>query len=168
VSQRLSAGGFVRGLAQLKGRRAAWAWASLTVLGLRVALGAVTGSVWLAIRSYIPAALRVDATLTGGHPYGPLAEAALAVWSRWDAMHYLNLARVGYFGASVGDSVFHPMYPLLVRLAALVTGGPSGRAGQPGARPSHPDCRGAGRRRLAAAAAVGGGDEPAQRRDHLA
>jgi hypothetical protein len=123
VSPRLSAGGFIRGLAQLKGRQAAWAWASLTVLGLRLALGAVMGSVWLAIRSYIPAALRVDTTLTGGRQYGLLAEAALAVWPRWDAVHYLNLARVGYFGVSVGDSVFYPLYPLLVRLAALVTGG---------------------------------------------
>ena len=46
----------------------------------------------------------------------------LEIWNRWDAMHYLNLAKNGY--AAVGDSrvslVFFPLYPWLVRAMAFL------------------------------------------------
>ncbi len=38
-------------------------------------------------------------------------------------MHYLNLARLGYFQASEGASVFFPLFPALVQLTASLTGG---------------------------------------------
>lgn len=51
---------------------------------------------------------------------GPLA--ALELWNRWDAPHYLSIARDGY--QATGEDrffiVFYPLYPLAVRLAAVL------------------------------------------------
>lgn len=49
----------------------------------------------------------------------------LQIWDRWDAPHYLDIAREGY--VSTGEHrlwlVFYPLYPWLVRVAAFLTGG---------------------------------------------
>lgn len=46
----------------------------------------------------------------------------LEIWNRWDAPHYLDIARQGY--VSTGEEsrwiVFYPLYPWLVRVAAFV------------------------------------------------
>ena len=44
---------------------------------------------------------------------------ALAVWGRWDAVHYLDIATKGYFGT---DMAFFPLYPFLVRILGRLTG----------------------------------------------
>ena len=46
----------------------------------------------------------------------------LAIWSRWDAPHYLDIARMGYVSQGVEARwiVFYPLYPWLVRVAAFV------------------------------------------------
>ncbi|MFL6333803.1 MAG: mannosyltransferase family protein [Pyrinomonadaceae bacterium] len=46
----------------------------------------------------------------------------LAIWNRWDAPHYLDLARTGYVSEGVESRwiVFYPLYPWLVRVAAFV------------------------------------------------
>lgn len=46
----------------------------------------------------------------------------LAIWNRWDAPHYLDLARAGYVSAGVEARwiVFYPLYPWLVRAASFV------------------------------------------------
>ena len=46
----------------------------------------------------------------------------LAIWNRWDAPHYLDLARMGYVreGVEARWIVFYPLYPWLVRAAAFV------------------------------------------------
>ncbi|HEX8150422.1 MAG TPA: hypothetical protein VF591_24780 [Pyrinomonadaceae bacterium] len=46
----------------------------------------------------------------------------LAIWNRWDAPHYLDIARMGYVSAGVEARwiVFFPLYPWLVRAAAFV------------------------------------------------
>ncbi len=41
------------------------------------------------------------------------SHALLAVWGRWDAVHYLNIATQGYQGT---DMAFFPLYPLLIRI----------------------------------------------------
>jgi hypothetical protein len=50
---------------------------------------------------------------------GPLA--ALGLWNRWDAPHYLNIARNGY--QATGEDrfliVFFPLYPLTIRLVTV-------------------------------------------------
>jgi hypothetical protein len=125
-----SAGRALNALANLRGWRAAWWLSAVVVAALRLGLGAVMAAVWLAIHPYLPASLAtVDPMLTGGHTYGRLAEAALGVWPRWDAVHYLGLARLGYFQVGVGESVFYPLYPLLVRGVAPVVGGDDLAAG---------------------------------------
>jgi hypothetical protein len=46
----------------------------------------------------------------------------LAIWNRWDAPHYLDLARTGYVSTGVEARwiVFYPLYPWLVRASAFV------------------------------------------------
>ena len=45
----------------------------------------------------------------------------LAIWNRWDAPHYLDLARMGYVSEGVEARwiVFFPLYPWLVRVSSL-------------------------------------------------
>src|SRR5215208_4260644 len=46
----------------------------------------------------------------------------LAIWNRWDAPHYLDIARMGYVSGGVEERwiVFFPLYPWLVRAASFV------------------------------------------------
>lgn len=52
--------------------------------------------------------------------------AALWTWERWDALHYVNLAELGYSGYIEDGKhlflVFFPLYPWLMRLVSLLTG----------------------------------------------
>ncbi|HVF45057.1 MAG TPA: hypothetical protein VM936_18675, partial [Pyrinomonadaceae bacterium] len=45
----------------------------------------------------------------------------LSLWNRWDAPHYLDIARMGYVKEGVESRwvVFYPLYPWLVRAATL-------------------------------------------------
>lgn len=43
----------------------------------------------------------------------------LAVWGRWDAVHYIDIATKGYQGI---DMAFFPLYPLLIRLVGVFAG----------------------------------------------
>ncbi|MGZ3496448.1 MAG: mannosyltransferase family protein [Vulcanimicrobiaceae bacterium] len=43
----------------------------------------------------------------------------LNVWGRWDAVHYLNIATIGYHGT---DMAFFPLYPLLIRILGNLIG----------------------------------------------
>ncbi|MHB8146459.1 MAG: mannosyltransferase family protein [Vulcanimicrobiaceae bacterium] len=43
----------------------------------------------------------------------------LAVWGRWDAVHYLDIATHGYQGT---DMAFFPLYPLLIKLLGSLVG----------------------------------------------
>lgn len=54
-----------------------------------------------------------------GH-LGPVGDALAGVAVRWDSLHYLAVARHGY--ATVGNAVFFPLYPLLLRAFALILG----------------------------------------------
>ena len=42
----------------------------------------------------------------------------LAVWGRWDAVHYLDIATQGYQGT---DMAFFPLYPFLIRILGAFT-----------------------------------------------
>jgi hypothetical protein len=46
----------------------------------------------------------------------------LAIWNRWDAPHYLDIARAGYVAQGVEARwiVFYPLYPWLVRACAFL------------------------------------------------
>lgn len=64
----------------------------------------------------------------GAFSYVVLADRSLdqglGIWNRWDAPHYLDLAREGY--SASGETrlfiVFYPLYPWLIRAATLVSG----------------------------------------------
>ncbi|HET7813925.1 MAG TPA: mannosyltransferase family protein [Candidatus Baltobacteraceae bacterium] len=43
----------------------------------------------------------------------------LAVWGRWDAVHYIDIATIGYHGT---DMAFFPLYPLLIAMLGEVIG----------------------------------------------
>ena len=43
----------------------------------------------------------------------------LAVWSRWDAVHYIDIAQRGYYGT---DMAFFPLYPMLIRVVGKLLG----------------------------------------------
>ena len=43
----------------------------------------------------------------------------LAVWGRWDAVHYLDIATSGYQGT---DMAFFPLFPLLIRIVGALAG----------------------------------------------
>ncbi|MBV9720259.1 MAG: glycosyltransferase family 39 protein [Candidatus Eremiobacteraeota bacterium] len=47
------------------------------------------------------------------------SHALLAVWGRWDAVHYLDIATQGYQGT---DMAFFPLFPLLIRLVGSLAG----------------------------------------------
>lgn len=53
-------------------------------------------------------------------------DAAVWTWKRWDALHYVNLAELGYSGYIEDGKhlflVFFPLYPWLMRLVSVVTG----------------------------------------------
>jgi len=54
-----------------------------------------------------------------GVHYAASTNPVLAVWGRWDAEHYLQIARFGYSGT---EPAFFPLYPLLIRIAGAFTG----------------------------------------------
>ena len=43
----------------------------------------------------------------------------LAVWGRWDAVHYLEIAAHGYYGT---DMAFFPLYPTLIHIVGALIG----------------------------------------------
>jgi hypothetical protein len=54
-----------------------------------------------------------------GIHYAASENPLLAVWGRWDAEHYLGIARSGYSGT---EAAFFPLYPLLIRIVGTFTG----------------------------------------------
>jgi hypothetical protein len=43
----------------------------------------------------------------------------LAVWGRWDAVHYLDISQRGYYGT---DMAFFPLYPALIHVVGIFVG----------------------------------------------
>lgn len=102
--------------------REALAFALLT----RLALAAM---VWLSLRAVPRLALyptQLPDSFLPGHAW-------LDGWARWDAAHYIAVARFGY-GDPVSPSPdggigFFPLYPLLIRILAMITGQTDSDAG---------------------------------------
>lgn len=100
--------GFGRLFARERWRRLDW-----SLVGMMLAIKA---SLFVfAVHAYYVAAGRAIPTWRGW----------LDIWNRWDAPHYLDLARDGY--VATGEQrlwlVFYPLYPWLARLCAFVAGG---------------------------------------------
>jgi hypothetical protein len=117
----------------LRGRAAQWLsdnpswkkaipWAALWVIGPRILVGLMMAAAWYVDRPFLLPVLQANPSLYG---YSPLyttlpGEYLLGVWMRWDAVHYINLAIGGYFNNITGDSVFYPLYFLLIRFFSQV------------------------------------------------
>jgi hypothetical protein len=62
------------------------------------------------------------AVIVGQRPGSHVQESShvlLAVWGRWDAVHYLDVATHGYQGT---DVAFFPLFPFLIRILGALTG----------------------------------------------
>lgn len=62
------------------------------------------------------------AVIVGQRPGAHIEESShvlLAVWGRWDAVHYLDVATHGYEGT---DVAFFPLFPALIRIFGALTG----------------------------------------------
>jgi Mannosyltransferase (PIG-V) len=98
----------------------------LAALGIAVATrAALAGIVWFAVRvvpRHAPYPEQIPDTFFPDHP-------ALDGWARWDAAHYVAIARLGYGPDNPshhGGVGFFPLYPLLMRaLVELVGAAPT-------------------------------------------
>jgi len=54
-----------------------------------------------------------------GVHYAASTNPLLAVWGRWDAEHYLGIAKNGYSGT---EFAFFPLYPALIKIVGVFTG----------------------------------------------
>jgi hypothetical protein len=92
------------------------------VIGPRILVALMMAAAWSIDRPYLLPVLQANPSLYG---YSPLyttlpGEYLLGVWMRWDAVHYINLAIGGYFHNVIGDTVFYPLYFLLIRFFSQV------------------------------------------------
>lgn len=111
--------------AKLEGWRAASVWGLIATVALRLGLGLTMAMTWITVKPHLAVGL-LDNPKTFGALHMPIsspADALLGVWARWDAIHHLNLALLGYSGVPVGDTVFYPLYALLARAVAGLLGG---------------------------------------------
>ncbi len=77
---------------------------------------------FLATRVAILVIAELAAIIIGQRPgehYSESTHTLLAVWGRWDAVHYLNIATSGYQGY---EMAFFPLYPLLIRILGALAG----------------------------------------------
>ena len=54
-----------------------------------------------------------------GHHVATSDNPLLAVWGRWDSVHYLRIAHSGYYGT---DMAFFPLYPYLIKFLTPLAG----------------------------------------------
>ena len=88
----------------------------ILALSIRVGISLWMALVWVIVEPYFPstpvAYLSTYGNLT---PLSNLIGRSLFdVWLRWDAVHYMNIARIGYEGVGIGDTNFLPLYPYVV------------------------------------------------------
>jgi hypothetical protein len=79
-------------------------------------------STFVVTRISIIAVAELAAAMIGQRAGQHVAESTnplLAVWGRWDAVHYLDIANRGYYGT---DMAFFPLYPLLIHVAGKFVG----------------------------------------------
>ena len=96
-------------------------------LALRLGLSLWLALVWWTVELHLP--LQSQALQETYGQVAPqathLGRAVFDVWLRWDAVHYMNLARQGYAGVGPGETNFLPLYPYLVMgLKPLASGQP--------------------------------------------
>jgi hypothetical protein len=96
------------------------AWRALGASRLLVwATGAAAAALW----GLSPRVLVFDpGSVT--RPFGPVGNALVAPFARWDSVWYLAIANDGYPAGDPRRAAFFPLYPLLLRAAKAVVGSP--------------------------------------------
>ncbi len=77
---------------------------------------------FVATRAAIIVIAELAAVIIGQRPGQHVSESSqllLAVWGRWDAVHYLNIATRGYQGT---EMAFFPLYPMMIRALGVLVG----------------------------------------------
>ena len=77
---------------------------------------------FIVTRLSLVAIAEIAAVVIGQRPgqhYAASENPLLAVWGRWDAEHYLGIARNGYSGT---EPAFFPLYPALIRIVGTLAG----------------------------------------------
>jgi hypothetical protein len=88
-------------------------------------IAAQATGIWLATRialaafTYLAVLFRASGPRTHLTPFPP--RTLFLSWQRWDALWYLRIAQQGY--STEQATAFFPLYPLLVRIVAALTGG---------------------------------------------
>jgi len=95
----------------------------LLALGMRVGLSHWLALVWVVLDKYIPTSESVlwETYYNLERSTSLLGRAFIDLWLRWDAVHYMNIAELGYKGVGVGDTVFFPLYPYLVGIISKLS-----------------------------------------------
>jgi hypothetical protein len=95
---------------------ALWALAKLLVAARFVPTVRDVLLTFVATRAAIIVIAELAAAMIGQRPGQHVAASSnplLAVWGRWDAVHYLDIARHGYYGT---DMAFFPLYPAAIHV----------------------------------------------------
>jgi hypothetical protein len=87
-------------------------------LAMRVLLGAVA-LISLAVHG---SGTTIEEHPDAGTPSGSALTPLVGPWERWDGLWYLHIAQDGY-PQSGPEAAFSPLFPALVRLLAVITGG---------------------------------------------
>ncbi|HUY11873.1 MAG TPA: mannosyltransferase family protein, partial [Candidatus Dormibacteraeota bacterium] len=77
---------------------------------------------FVATRAAIIVIAELAAVIIGQRPGQHVSESShllLAVWGRWDAVHYLNIATRGYQGT---EMAFFPLFPMMIRALGVLVG----------------------------------------------
>jgi Mannosyltransferase (PIG-V) len=77
---------------------------------------------FVATRAAIILIAELASVIIGQRPGTHVQESSnllLAVWGRWDAVHYIDVATQGYQGT---DMAFFPLYPLLIKIVGVLAG----------------------------------------------
>ena len=77
---------------------------------------------FVATRAAIIIIAEFAAVIVGQRPGAHVQESTnllLNVWGRWDAVHYIDIATIGYHGT---DMAFFPLYPALIRVLGNLMG----------------------------------------------
>jgi hypothetical protein len=98
----------------------AFKWAVILTAIMRLLLGGVVALTWNFTRGLITPIIQMIPDLMGNTPvYKNLwFDIFIGAWIRWDAAHYLSIAKLGYSGSSPMLSVFYPLFPTLTRITA--------------------------------------------------
>lgn len=104
--------------------RRALVWGLGAALLHRLLLQLWMGIIWLAVGPYLAETPDFQTPLGAGLPLLPAPESVIfGIWRRWDAIHYLDLAQVGYLGTNQDLSVFPPLTHWLIRFIGWLVPG---------------------------------------------